>query len=277
MQCSSFFVVLCGHPEVIHVLPCIVLVPFQEGGEVTPHHSLKEGRRIAQAKVHYCGDVGACLCLYGCLVLVLLLYANVAVAPSYVKLQEEVAAVQCFHGLPYARDGVVVLHCDCIDSSVVHDNALFVAVLLVNMKDRRDDGGGALLKPSQCHLFLNPFVLDPCLFLRSRIRSTFDRGRCIWQELNGHVWVPCWWVTLREFFGKDFPVPLELWGDCFHREVSFAHLLNAVPLLGQVGASQECLQCIGHLPCPCHRLFCSLKEALEVFIPGTLQRHCAML
>src|SRR5579863_7788785 len=112
------------------------------------HHSLEEGKRIAQAKVHYRGDVGACLCLYGCLVLVLFLYANVAVAPSYVKLQEEAVAMQCLHGLPYARDGIVVLHYDCVDSSVVHDNALFVTVLLVDMKDQQDNGGGAFLKPS---------------------------------------------------------------------------------------------------------------------------------
>src|SRR5579863_31706 len=232
MQCSSFFVVLCGHPEVVHVLPCIVFVIFQEGGEVTPHHSLEEGRGVAQTKVHYRQDVGAGPRLYGCLVLVLLLYANVAVAPSYVKLREEVAAVQCFHGLLYARDGIVISHCDCIDSSVIHDDALFVAVLLIDVKDWRDDGGGALLKPSQCHLFFDPFVLDPCLFLRSWIGSTFDRGWRVRQELNGHVWVPGWWVTLREFFGKDLPMSFELWGDGFHCEVSFAHFLNVVLLLG---------------------------------------------
>src|SRR5579863_5554082 len=118
MQCPSFFVIRCGHPEVVHVLPCIVLVTFQEGGEVTLHCSLEEGKCIAQAKVHYRGDVGACPHLYGCLVLVLFLYANVAVAPSYVKLQEEAIAMQCFHGLPYARDGIVVSHCNCIDPSV---------------------------------------------------------------------------------------------------------------------------------------------------------------
>src|SRR5579863_9943354 len=112
------------------------------------HHSLEEGKRIAQAKVHYRGDVGACPHLYGCLVLVLFLYANVAVAPSYVKLREEAVAMQCFHGLPYARDGIVISHCDCIDPSVVYNNALFITVLLIDVEDRRDDGGRTFLKPS---------------------------------------------------------------------------------------------------------------------------------
>ena len=97
---------------------------------------LEEGRRIAQSKVHYLGDVDALACLDGCLVSILFLDVDVTVSPSYVELGEEVLAMQCFHGLSYAENGVVVFLCDGIHPSVVHDDALLVAILLANVKDR---------------------------------------------------------------------------------------------------------------------------------------------
>ena len=101
---------------------------------------LEEGRRIAQPKVHYLGNVGALACLDGCLIPILFFDADVTVTPSYVELGEEVLAMQCLHGLSYAGNGVVVFLCDGIHPSVVHDDALLVTILLANVKDRRDNG-----------------------------------------------------------------------------------------------------------------------------------------
>ena len=136
MQSSSFFVVSSGHPEVIHVLASIVFALFEECGKVSLHGSLKEGWCIAQAKVHDCGDVCALLGFYGRFVLVLILNANVTIAPSNVEFGEEGFAMQCFHCLSDAGNRVVVLLGDCIHSSVVHDDALLIAILLPNGEDR---------------------------------------------------------------------------------------------------------------------------------------------
>ena len=101
---------------------------------------LEEGWRIAQPKIHHLGNVGALARLDGRLVSILFFDADVTVPPSYVELGEEVLAMQCLHGLSYARNGVVVFLCDGVHPSVVHDDALLVAIFLANVKDRRDDG-----------------------------------------------------------------------------------------------------------------------------------------
>ena len=131
-----FFIVVGCHPEIVHVLAHIVLVFVQKVREVSSHRVLEEGWRIAQPKVHHLGNVSTLARLDGCLVSILFFDVDVTVAPSYVELGEEVLAMQRFHGLPYARDGVVVFLCDVVHPPVVHDDALLVAILLANVKDR---------------------------------------------------------------------------------------------------------------------------------------------
>src|SRR5487761_907536 len=140
MQGTPFFIVIGCHPEVVHILAHIVFMFVQEVREVSSHCALEEGWSIAQPKVHYLGNVGALARLDGCLVSILFLDADVTVSPSYVELREEVLAMQCFHGLSYTGNGVVVFLCDGIHPSVVHDDALLIAILLANVKDRRNNG-----------------------------------------------------------------------------------------------------------------------------------------
>src|SRR5487761_1825604 len=135
MQGTPFFIVVGCHPEVVHILAYIVFVFIQEVREVSSHRALEEGWSIAQPKVHHLGDVGALACLDGCFVPILLFDADVTVSPSYVKLGEEVLAMQRFHGLSYTWNGVVVFLGDGVHSSVVHNNALFVTIFLANMED----------------------------------------------------------------------------------------------------------------------------------------------
>src|SRR5487761_1301886 len=135
MQGAPFFIVIGRHPEVVHILAHIVLVFVQEVGEVPSHRALEEGWSIAQPKVHYLGNVGALARLDGRLVSILLFDTDVTVSPSYVKLGEEVLAMQRFHGLSYTWNGVVVFLGDGVHSSVVHNNALFVTIFLANMED----------------------------------------------------------------------------------------------------------------------------------------------
>ena len=131
---------------------------MEELAEVSVHHPLEEGRCIHQAKIHDLRDESLILCFKCCLVLVFLCDLDVVVSPSYVEFREEGLIPQVFKRFSNIREWVVVLDCPLVDFSIVHNDALFLRVLLVNEVDRQRVRGWSFLDSSELKFLGQEFV-----------------------------------------------------------------------------------------------------------------------
>ena len=123
---GSFRRALGGNPPVVHVISQVLEVSLKELAEVSVHHSLEEGWRVHQAKIHDLRDESPVFCFKHHLVLVFFCNSDVVVSPSYVELREESLISQVLERFPNIWERVVVPDRPLVDFSIVHNDALLL-------------------------------------------------------------------------------------------------------------------------------------------------------
>src|SRR5713101_2873581 len=129
---------LGGDEDVIHIdeyKSCV-----NEILEEFIHHRLESCRRVGKTKEHHQGFKHSFVHLEGSFPFIAFLDSNIVVAPSYIKLSEDLCILQFIDDIRNERKWVLILDGDGVESSIVLYWMQFT-ILLLDKEEGRDKGG----------------------------------------------------------------------------------------------------------------------------------------